>query len=327
MSMKFQSCVALLSLFATMMTAAPLGLVLSGGGAKGAYEVGVWQALEESGVASNITAISGTSIGAINGALFATQPKAAESLWLEKIDDVFNLNTNSISNSIQKTLDDVSIALETSKDHGKKLGWTEFIVRESYRAIKAYLEMNKTNVLRRGYIDSSYLARALDESIPPQWQKKPSVYATAVEKGFDKATSWCLNDETHDKSVLMLRASAAFPFGFDTVEIDGKIYVDGGWEKKGGDNTPLRPILKNHPEIEKVIVVYLNDDPKKGAEKNRKLAEEAGVGLVEIIPSEDISGWFGVGGTFNASPETAQHLIELGRKDAEAKLRESLLAR
>ena len=56
---------------------APLGLVLSGGGAKGAYEVGVWQALEEAGIASNITAISGTSVGAINAALFATRPDAA----------------------------------------------------------------------------------------------------------------------------------------------------------------------------------------------------------------------------------------------------------
>ena len=44
------------------------GLVLAGGGTKGAYEVGAWKALQELGV--DITAIVGTSIGAINGALF-----------------------------------------------------------------------------------------------------------------------------------------------------------------------------------------------------------------------------------------------------------------
>ena len=44
------------------------GLVLAGGGTKGAYEVGAWKALRELGV--DITAIVGTSIGAINGALF-----------------------------------------------------------------------------------------------------------------------------------------------------------------------------------------------------------------------------------------------------------------
>ena len=44
------------------------GLVLAGGGTKGAYEVGAWKALKELNI--NITAIVGTSIGAINGALF-----------------------------------------------------------------------------------------------------------------------------------------------------------------------------------------------------------------------------------------------------------------
>ena len=44
------------------------GLVLAGGGTKGAYEVGAWKALKELDV--EITAIVGTSIGAINGALF-----------------------------------------------------------------------------------------------------------------------------------------------------------------------------------------------------------------------------------------------------------------
>lgn len=45
------------------------GLVLAGGGAKGAYEMGAWKALSEIGV--EIEAIAGTSIGAINGAMIA----------------------------------------------------------------------------------------------------------------------------------------------------------------------------------------------------------------------------------------------------------------
>ena len=47
------------------------GLVLSGGGAKGAFQIGVWQAMCELGLASRITAISGTSVGAINGGVIA----------------------------------------------------------------------------------------------------------------------------------------------------------------------------------------------------------------------------------------------------------------
>ena len=61
----------------------PIGLVLSGGAGKGAYEVGVWQELQAAGLASRITVISGTSIGAINAALFATRPDDAERIWLE----------------------------------------------------------------------------------------------------------------------------------------------------------------------------------------------------------------------------------------------------
>ena len=47
-----------------------LGLVLSGGGAKGAYEVGVYKALKK--LHKKINVVTGTSIGAIN-AMFVTQ--------------------------------------------------------------------------------------------------------------------------------------------------------------------------------------------------------------------------------------------------------------
>lgn len=56
------------------------GLVLAGGGMRGAYQIGVWRALMEMNI--NITAIAGTSIGAINGAMFAQgDSENAEKLW------------------------------------------------------------------------------------------------------------------------------------------------------------------------------------------------------------------------------------------------------
>lgn len=48
----------------------PYGLVLAGGGGKGAYQIGAWQALREMGV--TFEAIAGASIGAINGAFIAS---------------------------------------------------------------------------------------------------------------------------------------------------------------------------------------------------------------------------------------------------------------
>ena len=48
-----------------------ISLVLSGGGARGAYQIGAWSALRELGLESQINVITGSSIGAINGALMA----------------------------------------------------------------------------------------------------------------------------------------------------------------------------------------------------------------------------------------------------------------
>ena len=45
------------------------GVALGGGGTKGAYHIGVWRALEEIGI--KIVAVTGCSIGSVNGALFA----------------------------------------------------------------------------------------------------------------------------------------------------------------------------------------------------------------------------------------------------------------
>ena len=56
------------------------GIVLEGGGAKGAYPIGAWKALRESGV--KIKGISGTSVGALNGALMCMGDlELAEKVW------------------------------------------------------------------------------------------------------------------------------------------------------------------------------------------------------------------------------------------------------
>lgn len=56
------------------------GLVLAGGGVRGAYQVGVWKALRELNI--NICAVAGASIGSVNGALFVQgDVEKAETLW------------------------------------------------------------------------------------------------------------------------------------------------------------------------------------------------------------------------------------------------------
>jgi len=58
------------------------GLVLAGGGGKGAYQIGVWKALRELGLEQEITAVSGASVGALNGVLFGLGDlELAEKIW------------------------------------------------------------------------------------------------------------------------------------------------------------------------------------------------------------------------------------------------------
>ena len=47
----------------------PYGLILAGGGAKGAYQIGAWKAMRELNI--EFEAIAGASVGAINGAMIA----------------------------------------------------------------------------------------------------------------------------------------------------------------------------------------------------------------------------------------------------------------
>lgn len=56
------------------------GIVLEGGGAKGAYQIGAWQALKEAGV--KIKGLAGTSVGALNGALICMDDlENAKHIW------------------------------------------------------------------------------------------------------------------------------------------------------------------------------------------------------------------------------------------------------
>ena len=61
-------------------TSKEYGLVLEGGGAKGAFQIGAWKALVKAGV--RIRGIAGTSVGGLNGALIAAgEVSEAEALW------------------------------------------------------------------------------------------------------------------------------------------------------------------------------------------------------------------------------------------------------
>ncbi len=99
------------------------GLVLAGGGSKGAYEVGFVKALHELGIDYQI--ISGTSIGALNGCLLAQQDyQAMETLWQRL--DITQVFTNGFYPQFSKDIDDMldqsNLALSFFKSFIKEKG-------------------------------------------------------------------------------------------------------------------------------------------------------------------------------------------------------------
>ncbi|MDY5846439.1 MAG: ornithine carbamoyltransferase [Bariatricus sp.] len=105
------------------------GLVFDGGGARGAYQIGAWKALEEVGI--KIQAVAGTSVGALNGALVCMgNLEQAENIWKkmtfsqvmdvddEKMEELFDGETSlgEFLKSLWKKLSDGGIDITPLKE-------------------------------------------------------------------------------------------------------------------------------------------------------------------------------------------------------------------
>lgn len=236
--------VFLLSLF-TKLYAQTYGLVLSGGGGKGGYEVGVWKALVEYGIAQKTVVISGTSVGGLNAALFAVCPsEKAEDIWLNEVHVELNKDEELIS---QAGLMDIMKRLSFYGLHEKNTSAPDVYVTCS-----------------RSWKDSVGFLDGLVQ------------FGKSVTKGiFDYAYRFCLNEETTENEIRQkLLATSAFPALTSPVRLsDGYLYSDGG----AADNTPVEPVTAY--DVDVILVVHLSTSPKKQEGKwgNRK--------VVDIVPS------------------------------------------
>ena len=257
-----------------------IGLVLSGGGAKGAYEVGVWQAICDAGLDGRIGAMSGSSVGSLCAVLFSSirEPGKCESVWSTAMTDAFEVNMGSI--------------LATALADGP--------------ALDKYANDD-------GLMSKAALRRVVDANLP-KWppQLPVSVYATTMESTAQKRTSFRLDTLSRTDMLDRVIASCAIPVLFSPQTIDGSKHVDGCLV----DNRPVAPIVDNDPgtAIKTVVVVYLVHEPRR-----RVVQSEIGSRrLVEIIPSEDISLLIRDldFAAIDNRPYTAKRLIALGRRDA-----------
>lgn len=178
-------------------------LALGGGGARGAFEAGVWKAIEELGL--EIEAITGTSVGAVNGAAFAAGA------------DVLNMWRNL----------DINDVVKTGQDNNNlfSLEGLMSLLRKSFS----------------GGLDTTPLKNLILEYISEDSVRKSSVrfglctYSVSERKSVELF----IEDIPYGELADYIVASACFP-GFRTKKIKGREFFDGGLR----NNLPVNMLTK-----------------------------------------------------------------------------------
>jgi len=182
-----------------------IGLVLSGGGAKGFAHIGALKVIDSLGI--KIDYIAGTSMGAIVGSLYASGYSG------KQLDSIF------------KTLDFDNVINDILPRASKTL--YERANTEKYAVILPFeqFQLNLPSALSRGQNVFGLLSKlTLHVSDIDNFEKLPIPFfclATNVETG--KAAIL----ETGNLA-LSVTASSAFPSLFQPVNIDGELLIDGG---------------------------------------------------------------------------------------------------
>ena len=201
-----------------------IGLVLSGGGARGAYQVGVLCALKKYNLYDKVQAISGGSIGSFSAVMFL----------LDNLTECYK---------IWKDMD-AKMVLDYKDEIIEK-----FPVKErglfSRNALMSYMyqHFNLENMLR---VDK------------PVYVCCSMVSKKNIRKTYN-AKYFLLNYKPQEYICKVLLASSAIPYIFDAVKIDGDMYVDC----LKTDNEPTKPLEQYELDIMFVVPLTASHKPEK----------------------------------------------------------------
>ena len=251
-------------------------LTLAGGGGKGAYEIGVWQALREIGLEKNLIAVSGSSSGALNAALISLNEfDKAKTIWSSIMPKQFlDINYDTIIGPLNTLVKRTLTAGLCSRD-----GLIEIIDK--------YLNLEQLAVARiPAYVSiSRYSSDCID-----CLSEKPQVEYIS------------LREVSPDDARHFLLASSAMPYIYPPEIIHGNVYRDGGL----ADNVPIYPMTS--VGADNLIVVKLEPDDKADTSLYSKFKE-----VVEIIPSREIGDLFD--GTLEFTSRNVMFRMLLGYYD------------
>ena len=214
-------------------------LVLQGGGALGAYQVGVYEALHDAGIEPEW--VIGTSIGAINAALIAGNP-------------------------IGERMDRLNAFWQHVGKPGSTAGPLDWLgmgnlvanMTTVMRGIPAFFEPNlaalrgnraNLGVEQAAYYSTEPLRRTLGELVD---FKSLGGGPTRLTVGAVNACSGAMRYfDSRDETLCVdhVMASGALPPAFPAVRIDGEPYWDGGIYS----NTPIEAVLDDRPRRNALI--------------------------------------------------------------------------
>jgi NTE family protein len=214
-------------------------LVLQGGGALGAYQGGVYQALHESGVEPDW--LIGTSIGAINAAIIAGNKPEDR---LARLQEFWRRVERSTFWGAFPAWTGVSDALSS---------WTTLAT-----GIPGFFETNMRAFLgahvplgadHAGYYSTEPLKKTLEELVDFALIKDKTTRLTVGAAHVQSSVMHYFDSRDMDLEPAHVMASGALPPAFPAVRIDGELYWDGGILS----NTPAERIFEDKPRRSSLI--------------------------------------------------------------------------
>lgn len=222
-----------------------IGIVLSGGGSRGAYEAGIIHYLrtdlaKRMGRQAPIDIITGTSVGAINAAFMAAtqedprgQAEMMVTAWRKlQIEELISLRARDILRAMRMVMGgDPPPPDPGSFRYGGMLdtsGLEKFVVRHiPWRGIDRNLRERNLHAMSVSatHVGTGHTVVFLSsgEPVPREWSRDPFVRHRAAKIG--------------PRHVL---ASAAIPMLFPSVKIGDEFFTDGGLRQ----NTPMSPAIR-----------------------------------------------------------------------------------
>jgi NTE family protein len=216
-------------------------LVLQGGGALGAYQAGVFQALDEAGISPDW--VIGTSIGAINAALIAGNAPADRLVRLR---------------AFWKRVehDPMVSALGGMPWFGPQLASMATMAGGLPAFFRpnplAFMDQNRTlGAEQAAYYSTEPLRDTLTDLIDFDRINAGPCRLTVGAANLRTAEMHYFDSRDTPLDVRHVMASGALPPGFPAVRIDGELYWDGGILS----NTPVEAVFDDNPRTSAVVFV------------------------------------------------------------------------